>query len=668
MTIHVFSNLMKITPRSFALSLASLSAAVALLLANPARAADSPTASPAEKQQELLRLLRSDAPPGDKAITCKKLAIYGTREAVPALAALLSDADLSSWARIALEVIPDPAADAALRDALGKLQGRLLIGVINSLGVRRDARAVGELAKKLKDADPEVASAAAEALGQIGGGPAAKALEQALAKAQPDVRAAVAEGCILCAEKMLAAGKSSDAARLYDAVRRAQVPRQRILEATRGAILARGPSGIPLLLEQLRSADKAMFGIGLRTARELPGPEVTKALLQELDRTAAGRQVPLLLAVADRRDAAVLPKVLALARHGTGETRKTALGLLERFSDPACVPVLLHAAAEDDPDLTRTAKAGLARLEGAKVDADLLARLPESTGRTRQALLEVVALRRISAAVPVVVQSAEDADPAVRRAAFDTLGVLGGESQAADLVRLLSKAQAGRERADVERALVSICGRRGKACLPHVLPLAKSSESWQREVGLHALASIGGPEPLAAVQAAVNDFEEAVQDEAVGILATWPGNWPEDVDVAPTLLDLARSGRKLAHRVQGMRGYLQFVEENKRLGPEDKLAMLRELLPVVQRPEEKRRVIAVAGTVPAAGALQMLVALAQEPAVAEEASLAILKLAASDSLKDGSRELRQKALQTVLEKSLNDATRRKADAALKRLP
>src|SRR2546423_9152801 len=57
--------------------------------------------SSAEKQRELIRMLKSNAPPEEKAIACKRLAIYGGKEAVPALAPLLSDADLASWARIA---------------------------------------------------------------------------------------------------------------------------------------------------------------------------------------------------------------------------------------------------------------------------------------------------------------------------------------------------------------------------------------------------------------------------------------------------------------------------------------------------------------------------------------------------------------------------------------
>ena len=150
--------------------------------------------SSADKQRKLIAILKSDAPPQDKAIPCKQLAIYGDKDAVPVLAPLLANKDLASWARIALQAIPGPEADAALREALPKLQGNLLIGVMNSIGVRRDAKAVDGLAGKLTDADVEVVAAAAAALGNIGGTQAAKALNQAFSSGRKETLSAVAEG------------------------------------------------------------------------------------------------------------------------------------------------------------------------------------------------------------------------------------------------------------------------------------------------------------------------------------------------------------------------------------------------------------------------------------------------------------------------------------------
>ncbi|MGH7969433.1 MAG: HEAT repeat domain-containing protein, partial [Limisphaerales bacterium] len=258
----------------------------------PAQAAESPRYN----EQDLIAVLQSDSPPAEKAITCKRLAVFGSEAAVPALAPLLTDPHLNSWARIALEAIPGPAADMALRQAIDKTQGLLLVGVLNSIGVRRDAQAVPALAARLDDPDSQVASAAAVALGRIGNLETAKILNEALAKAPAATRASVAEGCIRCAEHLFADGKSGDAVKLYDTVRKSQAPKQKVLEATRGAILARKSGGVSLLVEQLRSADKGFFQIGLTTARELPGGKATKAVEAELRRAAPDRQPAMLLA------------------------------------------------------------------------------------------------------------------------------------------------------------------------------------------------------------------------------------------------------------------------------------------------------------------------------------------------------------------------------------
>ena len=233
---------------------------------------------------ELIALLKSNAPKTEKVKAFKPLAVFGNKDAVPAIAPYLADEELSSWARIALEAIPDPACDEALRKAETGLKGRLLIGVINSIGVRRDAKAVDALVKRLGDADADVAAAAAAALGRIGGEAAAKALERSLATAPPAVRGEVADAVVRCAEKDLAAGKKDEAIRLYDLVSKADVPQNRVLEGVRGAIIARGPAGLPMLVELLKSTDKKRFALGLKLTREISG--------SGSDRRPAGRVGP----------------------------------------------------------------------------------------------------------------------------------------------------------------------------------------------------------------------------------------------------------------------------------------------------------------------------------------------------------------------------------------
>ena len=201
---------------------------------------------------------------------------------------------MPSWPRGAdrVEAIPDPTADEALRSAAGTVKGLLLVGTINSISVRRDAAAVDLLAGHLKGQDADAASATAVALGHIGNDAATKTLRQSLASTAAPVRGAVAEGCVLLRRAWCADGKNKEAAEIYDAVRQADVPKPHKLEATRSVILARKSDGIPLLIEQIKSPDKAMMQIAFMTARELPGTEVTNALAAEVgpaspDRAAA---------------------------------------------------------------------------------------------------------------------------------------------------------------------------------------------------------------------------------------------------------------------------------------------------------------------------------------------------------------------------------------------
>ena len=271
-------------------------ALVALLLCSAVTFnAKETAAEDAAKEKELLAVLQSEAPEAEKAITCKLLAIHGSAKAVPELAKLLPNPRLTSWARIALEAIPGPEADEALRDAASNVEGRTLIGVLNSIGVRQDAQAVELLAGLVANKDEGVASAAAVSLGKIGNEEATTALLKSLAEpGSPKIRSALAEGIIRCAERRLADGNNAEAIKLYDELRHPELPKQRIIEATRGSILARGEEGLELLLALFESNDKKMFQLGLQTAREFPGSNVDQKLAEHWRKRLTITKMPLI--------------------------------------------------------------------------------------------------------------------------------------------------------------------------------------------------------------------------------------------------------------------------------------------------------------------------------------------------------------------------------------
>ena len=400
----------------------------------------------------LAALLRTAAPRGAKDFACRQLAILGTAEAVPALAGLVVDERLSHIARSALERIPGPAPDQALRQALGKVQGKLRIGVIYSIGNRRDEKAVGALARLLNDSDPATAMAAAVSLGKIG--PAAReVLQQELAGAPEPLHSAVAAACLRCADRLLAAHKTVEARSIYDSVGRMNTSRAVGIAACRGAILSRQAEGVPLVVEALRSPDPDLFALTLSLVRQMPGKEIVPAAAEALRTLPAEKQVLLLAALADRGDPASAPAALELSRKGEMNVRVAAVQSLARVTDASAVPRLTEMAAGGESRIAGAALAALAGLSDKHADAALMAVSRNPDAKTRRAAVEALGLRHCREAVPALVNAAADREEPVRVAAITAIGSTASLRNLAPLVAILAKAKSPGEMAAAEAAI-----------------------------------------------------------------------------------------------------------------------------------------------------------------------------------------------------------------------
>jgi HEAT repeat protein len=192
-----------------------------------------------ELEKRLAAVLTTEVSRDAKDCVCRRLMTIGTAESVPALAALLPEKDHSHMARYALERIPAPEAAGALRDALPKVSPELKIGVISSLGARKDAGSVEALSALLADADAAVAAAAACALGSIRTAEAAKALSAAK-PATDAAKQAANDASLACAEGLLAGGKKAEALAIYKGLASQELPKHVKLAATRGMLACAG--------------------------------------------------------------------------------------------------------------------------------------------------------------------------------------------------------------------------------------------------------------------------------------------------------------------------------------------------------------------------------------------------------------------------------------------
>lgn len=171
---------------------------------------------PSEDSQ--LAILASDASLHDKAVACQRLVYVAGPRSVAPLAALLGDPKLSDYARSGLEAIDDPAASRALLDALPKLEGRLLAGVVNSLGVRREEKATAPLQQLAKDDGKGVRTEAIASLGLIATPEAAATLLAAIADTSGALQTAAGHASLLAIGTLRSEGEKLAADTLVEAL------------------------------------------------------------------------------------------------------------------------------------------------------------------------------------------------------------------------------------------------------------------------------------------------------------------------------------------------------------------------------------------------------------------------------------------------------------------
>ena len=575
-----------------------------------------PIAAVAEEEQPLIDVLTSDAPKAEKAITCKKLAIWGSEKSVPALAALLEDPELASWARIALEVIPHADADKALRQAMDQLKGRVLIGVINSIGMREDAEAVPALAERLQGTDVEVAQAAAAALGRIANEPATAALQKALPTASAELKSDVAEACIRCAEGLLAAGKADEAAKIYDLVQSTDLPKQRHVEATRGTILARGVDGVTLLVEKLKSDDEDMAEISLAAARELPGAEVSPKLIAALPELSPELQVLLIAALADRGDEPVKPAMLQTAQAGPTAVRVAAIEALETLGDASCVDTLLAIATKQDDPAAAAAVETLSVLPGKEVDAVLVERLATAEGTQRLTLIGLVGARRIDAVEPLL-KAVDDSDAKVRSAALVALGEVAGIDDVSVLIARVVRPHYVEDTDIAIKALKAACVRipEREACAAQLAAVIKQAPAASKEALLETLAAMEGKTALATMSEMGKSSDAKMQDLATQYLGKWMS-----VEAAPVLLELAKEP-KCGYRVRALRGYIRMPRQfGSQLTDQQRIEMCNKAWEASERGAERQLVLETAERFPSLGMLELAIKATEDAEQKEKAT------------------------------------------------
>lgn len=611
-------------------------------------------------EKRLDDFVRSDATFAARQFACRKLSLIGTVESVDALAPMLTDEKYSDMARYALERIPGSAVDEALRDALPKAPGKAKVGIINTLAVRGDKKAVPQIAKLIDDSDQMVAAAAVAALGQIGDAAAAGTLKKAVAGTTGALRNHVLDAYLKCADRIAGDGKKTEAFAIYQKIYTSEKPVPIRAAALRGMVItAENPT--QTVVDTLKNGDQSMQTVAIGLLRDVADTQMVKAVAVILPKLSVTSRVQLLSALSDCGDRAAVENVVAETKSSDKAVRIAALKALAKLGDVSTLELLVNTAAKTTGDEQQAAQQGLYRLRGTEVDRAILQKIPAVAAAEKIELIRAVDQRNTAGSVNVLLKTINDADSKVRIESIKALKTVAKPADLPMLIDILTRTTKSSERGELEKTIVAVTRKipeqkdQADAVLT-ALPAVKDNSA--RCSLLSVLGKIGVDKALPVLRNALNSANAEIKDAAVRALSEWPGPAP-----ASDLLKVAQTSESQVHRVLALRGYVRLIGIKSDRPTEQTIKMYKTAMDLAPNVNEKKMVLSGVGTTGSWEGMQMAAEYLDDPQLSQEAEAAVVKIARSTA-KEHPQETKD-LLKKVLKTTKSETVRQQAQRMLR---
>jgi len=413
---------------------------------------------------------------------------------------------------------------------------------------------------------------------------------------------------------------------------------------------------IKMVIDALKSPDAEMQTGAIAIVREIPGPEVTKALAQELPSLGPTAQVQLLSALADRGDVLALPAVLEAGKSQDESVRIASLRAIGQLGNASSVPVLAERAAASKGAEQKAARESLYRLRGPEVDAAILRNLPSAATNVKVELVTAIGERNIAGSVEALLAAAKDEDRKVRIEAIKVLKIVGTPETLPAMVNLLLEIKSDSDRAEAEKTIAAVAHKiedktRQAAAVLAVLPNVK--DSLNRASLLRVLGRIGDSSALPILRTSLGNREAEIQDAAIRALSDWPTSEP-----VPDLLKVAQTAENARYKILALRGLVRLLGLESDRSPDETIDLYKKAMDLAGDAQEKKRVLSGLASARSVAALNMAAAYLDDLALHMEAESAVVQIAQGTYGSDPQRT--KEVLAKVIQVTKQDALRQQA--------
>ena len=581
-------------------------------------------ASPAELRRIESRLLQTlpAATLAGKQYICRQLGFIGTDASVPVVAGLLAQQPTNDMARYALERIPGDASAKALREAVATTSGKAEIGVIDSLGQRRDVSSVSILKPLLASPDEAIFEATAAALAAIGDRTALAALSSARSGLAGTRRLRVTEEYLHCAGKLAAVGDSADALKVYQQLGAASEPETIRVAALDGLAALSGKQAAPEVQNELASSSPVIQAAAIRLLNGVPGPQATKLLMQAYTKATPDGQTRIITALGNRGDAAARSLITGAVKSSETGVRKAALVALSRIGDASSAMVLAQAAAGSSGVEQAAARESLNVIRGADAEKAIVDGIASAAEGPKLELIRAAGARNQVSAAGALLNAAKDSNPEVRREALRALHTAAGPDQTTAMLSILAQVQDPADRRAAAAAVAAAVRRSEPPKIGQVVAAYESAQDVQvRTALLDVMGQAPSGDALPTLRKALSSTDPEIVRASILALSEWQSPAP-----MPDLLELAKNGSTPVQQVLALRGYIKLISAPSGRTIPQTVDLIVLAMSLAKQQEEKRSLLALLPFYPTKPALALAQSLADDSSVSREARYAISRV------------------------------------------
>ncbi|MEM7391077.1 MAG: HEAT repeat domain-containing protein [Verrucomicrobiota bacterium] len=564
-------------------------------------------------EAELIKIIDSkDATEDGKHHACRALQRVGSETSVASLGALLHHPILSHYARLGLEEMTEiPAAGEALRKALDGAPANVLPGLVSSLGVRGDKKAVGAIGKLASHDDPAVAKASMMALSYISGNESLTAIQGA--KIPDSLKAAQEESIVRCAR---GADTSAGSAALMKVYNNSKSDVHRVAAFTQMVNVDQDKAA-GIIVDLIKGKHSYLRQGALRQIVSGQGAQLTSALVDALPDFDDASRAQVIELMSRRGDKGALDAVVGYLNSDNEPTKSAAIRTAAALGDGNTVKALIEQAKDGSGDQIYNA-IGMMTDPGVN---DALVGLLKSDG-LKAAAISTLAKRGARGVGAHAVQLASDGNADVRKAAWSSMSQLASENELDTLMKVLVGIKDGAELAGAQNAIKTICSEAGDrnrsfdTIANYYDKSARATQLFVLELG----SSIGTGKALDLERKALKSGDQEMVKKAIRALAAWPND-----GAASDLMELAKNASSNSEKILALRGLIQVSGKGR--SDKDKIERFKAASELVERPDEKRMLISALRDVRRPKALHMLKAYLGDEAVKREAEVSAIDLA-----------------------------------------